>query len=666
MEHLPIVDDLARIAALSVVVIVVLSRLRLPAVAGLLLTGVVAGPYGARLVKSIDAIEVLAEIGVVLLLFSIGLEFSVSRLKTLFRRVALGGLLQVGITTAVVTAAAQALGEPPRRAIFFGFVFALSSTAIVLRALMERQELDAPHGRFIVGTLIFQDLAIVPMALTIPLLANASGPGEVVLDVLAAFGEALFAAVVTLVMARLIVPRLLGWVDAIRSREVFLLAIVGICLGTAWLTSLAGLSLALGAFLGGIAVASTDFGHRAMGDMGPLRDGFVSLFFVSVGMLFDPQVVLERPAVVLLALSGFMVLKGFLATIAALIMRFPARVAWLSGVGLAQFGEFGFVLAQIGQSSGLVTADQVAPVVAAGIISMFATPLLVRLAPHITAGERLLEPLGRLLGARSIEPAGAGAAPRRAHVVVVGFGVAGRMLAGALRRLDVEHVVLELNAETVREGKAAGHPIFYGDATSEEVLGHAHAAHAKAIVLLINDPRAVERILDVVARVAPGVPALARSRYLLDRDRLHGLGAEEVVADEVEGGVEVLARVLRRLEAPRNVIDEQVEAAREGLQGASRSAVIPRKTLEQSALSAIKVESLLVRAGAPIVGATLAGLNLRAETGATVVAIRRGERLIEDVRATEPLEGGDVLYLVGTRAAVAAAFDRLGAALAQG
>lgn len=662
MEHLPIVDDLARIAALAVLVIVILSRLRLPAVAGLLLTGAVAGPHGAGLIESVEAIKVLAEIGVVLLLFTIGLEFSLSRLQELFRRVALGGVLQVGSTTVVVTGVAAMLGEPWPRAVFFGFVFALSSTAIVLRALTERQELDAPHGRFIVGTLIFQDLAIIPMALVVPILAHWDGTAGVLVDVGLALGGAVGAAVVTLIMARAVVPRVLGWVDALRSREVFLLATVGLCLVTAWLTSLAGLSLALGAFLGGIAVAGTEYGHRAMGDVLPLRDGFVSLFFISVGMLFEPWVVVERPAAVALALAGFMVLKGFLATLSAMVMRFPVRVAWLAGVGLAQFGEFGFVLAQVGQAAGLVTSDQIAPIVAGGIISMFATPVLVRLAPHITAGERLLEPLGRLLGVKTIDDSGVEASRARDHVIVVGFGVAGQMLADALRRLDVQHVILELNAETVRTGKARGYPIYYGDATSAEALGHARAAQARAIVLLINDPTAIDRILDVVRRVAPGVPLLARSRYLTERAHLRELGAKSVVADEVEGGVEVLARLLRWLEVPRNIIDDQIDEARAGLQDSWRSPSVPRPVLAESEVAGLKIESLMVRADSPILGTTLSGLNLGARTGALVIAIRRGGRLLEHPDAQVPFEAGDILFLAGTRPAILAAFELLGEA----
>jgi CPA2 family monovalent cation:H+ antiporter-2 len=286
MHHLPLLDELAIIATLAVVVTVLLARVRLPTVAGLLAAGALVGPFGFGFVKSVESIQALAEIGVVLLLFSIGLEFSLARLRDILRQAALGGLLQVGLTTLVTTVIALCIGEPLGRSIFYGFVFALSSTAIVLRALAERRELDAPHGRFIVGTLIFQDLCVVPMVLIVPLLGTAS-TGVSAASLLAfAFLKAIVVVVGTLAVARFIVPKLLALVDASRSREVFLLAILALCIGTAWLTSLAGLSLALGAFLGGMVVADTEYGHRAMGDILPLRDAFVSVFFVSLGMLF--------------------------------------------------------------------------------------------------------------------------------------------------------------------------------------------------------------------------------------------------------------------------------------------------------------------------------------------------------------------------------------------
>lgn len=315
MGHVPLLDELAIVAALGVVVTVLLAKLRLPTVAGLLASGALVGPFGFGLAKSVHSIEVLAEVGVVLLLFSIGLEFSLARLRDIFRQVALGGALQVGLTCAVAAGVAVVLGEPLGRGVFYGFVFALSSTAIVLRALTERGELDAPHGRFIVGTLIFQDLCVVPMVLIVPLLRSDAALGNVSLSLAMALGKALLVVIATVTVARLVVPRLLAWVDASRSREVFLLAILALCIGTAWLTSLAGLSLALGAFLGGMVVADTEYGHRAMGDILPLRDALVSVFFVSLGMLLDVRVIVGQPLLVAALLVGFLMVKGVVATL---------------------------------------------------------------------------------------------------------------------------------------------------------------------------------------------------------------------------------------------------------------------------------------------------------------------------------------------------------------
>ncbi|HEX4352504.1 MAG TPA: cation:proton antiporter, partial [Polyangiales bacterium] len=529
MHHVPLLDELAIIAALAVAVTVLLSRVRLPAVAGLLAAGALLGPFGLGLVRSVQAIETLAEIGVVLLLFSIGLEFSLARLRNILRQVALGGLLQVGLTTSVTAGVAYALGQPPGRSVFYGFVFALSSTAIVLRALAERRELDAPHGRFIVGTLIFQDLCVVPMVLIVPLLGPGTAIGESSVAIALALAKAVAVVVGTVAVARFVVPKILDWVDASRSREVFLLAILALCIGTAWLTSLAGLSLALGAFLGGMVVADTEYGHRAMGDILPLRDAFVSIFFVSLGMLFDVRVIAANGWLVLALLAGFLLAKGLLATLAAMAMRFPARVAWLAGVGLAQFGEFGFVLSRLAVENRIVSHAAIQPLWAAGVTSMFLTPLLVRAAPHITAGERLLAPLERLIGVRSIDQADQGSVALRDHVVIVGFGVAGRLAGQALAACGTPYVVLELNADTVRNAKNQGLPLYYGDATSEEALQHAHLTEARLCVLLISDPQGVARVVDAARRVAPRVPVMMRTRYLLERPALLKLGAREVV-----------------------------------------------------------------------------------------------------------------------------------------
>ncbi len=661
MGHLPLLDELAAIAALGVIVTVVLSRLRLPAVAGLLLAGAIAGPAGFKLVTSLDAIDVLAELGVVMLLFTIGLEFSLSRLTQVFRQVALGGLLQVGLTTLAALGVSMALGFPARQGLFFGFVFALSSTAIVLRALTERRELDAPHGRFIVGTLIFQDLCVVPMVLVVPLLGGGESAGSAALGIGLALLKAAAVILFIIVLARVVVPFVLAQVDRSRSREVFLLAVLALCLGTAWLTSQAGLSLALGAFLGGMAVADTEYGHRAMGDMRPLRDTFMSLFFVSLGMLFDARVVLGNPLVVGALTVGFVFGKGVLATLAALVMRFPARVAWLAGVGLAQFGEFGFVLAQLGKESGVVDASALAPLMSAGILSMFVTPLLVRAAPHVTAGEKLLGPLARLLGARSIDELDSGAeATPSGHVVIVGYGVTGQLLAQALLTCGVKSVALELNADTVRRARSGGAAVYYGDATSPEALQHAHLEHARALVLVINDPSAAQRVIDTAKLVAPTVPVLLRTHFLAEKPSLLAQGATDVVAEEVEGAVELLVRLLRWLELPRNVIELRVREAREATQTSERKLTIPRRSLsEMQVLADLKLESLVVLDGAAIVGQSAVSLNLRRQTSALMIALQRGATLLEQPDPAQPFQVGDVLYLVGSSASIRAASQLL-------
>lgn len=562
MTHVPMIDELAIVAGVAVLVTLLLARLRLPTVAGLLAAGALVGPFGLGLATSISSIEVLAEVGVVLLLFSIGLEFSFTRLRHIFRQVAIGGALQVGLSIGAAVVCALLWGQSASRGVFYGFVFALSSTAIVLRALSERRELDAPHGRFIVGVLIFQDLCVVPMVLIVPLLGGTQGAGSAA-QIAWALAQACAVVALVVVAANYLVPPILRRVAATDSRDVFLLAILGLCIGTAWLTAHVGLSLALGAFLGGMIVADTEYGHRALGDILPLRDAFVSIFFVSLGMLFDFRIVAASPWLVLGLLLAFLLGKGVLATAAAMAMRFPARAAWLAGVGLAQFGEFGFVLTKLAEQHGLVDNHVTAPLLAAGIASMFLTPLLVRLAPHISAGERLLAPLERLFAARSIDDADQDTRTLQNHVLVVGFGVAGQLVAKALAACERTFVVMDLNVENVAHGKALGLPVYYGDATSEEALHHAHIADATHAVLVMNDPLATKRVVDTLRRVAPGVHIVARTHYLHERADLVAQGAGTVIAEEVAGALELVGNLLRKMHVAPQVITAQLQAVRD-------------------------------------------------------------------------------------------------------
>jgi len=543
-----LIGELAIVVGLAVLAALLLHRIRLPPVIGFLAAGAIAGPNGVELVADTEDIELIAEVGVILLLFAIGLEFSLSRLRFIWRAVAIGGSLQVGITVAATYALLIALDETPERAVFFGLVFALSSTAIVLRALDARGELDAPHGRFIVGALIFQDLLVVPLTLFVPLLAGEGG--DVVSGLTIALAKAVGVFLAAAVAARWVIPRFFQLVDQTESREVFLLAVLSVGVGLAWAMSEVGLSFALGAFLAGLLLADTDYSHRAVTDVIPLRDTFTSIFFISLGMLFDPQVFADDPVVVVLIVVGLVLGKGVIASLSAIAMRYPARASWEVGINLAQFGEFGFIVLTLGLSVGLATDAEVATIVSAGVLSMVVSRMAMEFAPRLRAGEAMLRPLERLMRTPGIDEPEAQHRGLTGHVVVVGYGVAGRLLVSSLADAGVEHLVLELNAERVREARATGAPIYYGDITSPEALTYAQVPYARALVLLINDPNAARRAVAAARAVCPVTPILVRARYVADAKKLRALGADIVVAEELESGTEMAAHVLHQAGVP--------------------------------------------------------------------------------------------------------------------
>ncbi len=553
--------ELAVIGGLAVATTLGLHRLGLPATAGFLITGAIAGPYGLGLVSDAHRIEQIAEIGVILLLFAIGLEFSTSRLRYIWKAVAFGGSLQVGITTAATLGILLVAGQSLERGVVFGLAVALSSTVVVLRVLTVRAELDAPHGRFIVGALIFQDLLVIPLTLLVPVLASGAVGGGVVLEAGWALLRATLAVGGLLLVARFVIPRIFRAVDATRTREVFLLTVISIALGSAWLMSHLGLSVALGAFLAGMLLADTDYSHRATSDIIPLRDAFTSFFFISLGMIFDWRVFVDTPVLAVLIVLGLVFGKALVASLAALAMRNPASVAWRSGVYLAQFGEFGYVVLLLGVSEGLVTSSELSLVVTTGVVSILISRLLMHWTGGLHAGEALLRPLERLLRARGIDEPTAQDAQLRDHVVIAGYGVAGRLLARTLEQAGIPHLVLELNTETVRAARQAQAHVYYGDVTSPEALAHAHLGQARVLVLLINDPPAARRAIAAARAESPDVPILTRTRHVAERDSLLALGASHVVCEELEGGTEMSARVLKSLGLDAPAIRAQISRA---------------------------------------------------------------------------------------------------------
>jgi CPA2 family monovalent cation:H+ antiporter-2 len=559
MQAPELLQELVVVFGVAVVVVLALSRLRLPTIAGLIAAGALIGPSGLGWVNDSEHLEALAEMGVGLLLFGIGLEFSLERLRRLWKVLALGGGLQVALTLLAVVGLALALGFPVRKGVFLGFLVALSSTAIVLRALTERQETDAPHGQLIVGALIFQDLCVVPMMLAIPLLAGQElGVGAITW----VLTKAALLVVATVAFGRLIVPRLLEAVASTGRRELFLLAVLGLFAGIAWLTTLAGLSVALGAFMAGVALADSDYGYQALADILPLRETFASLFFISIGMLFDVRVVLEHPVLVAVLWMGVLVGKAVLGGVGALVMRFPPRVAVLAGVGLAQIGEFSFVLANAGQQVGLLTGKERGLFVCMSVLTMVVTPVALRFGPRLAAGVAHLRPLEVLFGAHGPHRLAHEHEELSGHFIVAGLGTAGRMVVRALRSSQLPHVVIELDPHVVAEARRRGEVMYYGDITSPEILERAGIHRARALVLLISDPEGAQRAVSAARRLSPDVPILVKVPRLKDIGDLHERGASDIVAGEFETALEAVTRVLHAGGVAEEVLNALLAALR--------------------------------------------------------------------------------------------------------
>jgi monovalent cation:H+ antiporter-2, CPA2 family len=638
--------DLVIIFGLSIGILLLSHRLRLPSVIGLLLTGVIVGPYGLRLVHDIEVVESLAEVGIILLLFTIGIEFSLHALLSLKRIVGIAGTLQVGLSIITTYTTARLLGRSNGEAVLWGFLVALSSTAIVLKLLGERGETDSPHGRIAVGVLILQDLSVVPMMFLLPLLAGTATGAKASLGWVIVKAVMIVAAV--LVSARLVIPPLLHQVVSTRSHELFVLSIVVICFGTAWLTSLAGLSLALGAFVAGILISESDYGQQALADVLPLRDLFSSLFFVSVGMLLNVGFALQYAMTIVMIVMGVLLGKSVTGLVATVAMGYPLRTAVLTGLALAQIGEFSFVLARAGLVTGLIGEEMYQVFVAAAVVTMLATPFLLRVAPIVADGAAQL-PLVRWLDGRPQLEGDVRGMPLKDHVIIAGFGLNGRNVARALTAANIPYLVLEMNPETVRVDRQKGIPIAYGDAAQEAVLRHVHIEAARVVVVAISDAAATRRVVELARRLNPGVYLIARTRYSQEVGPLSALGANEAIPEEFETSIEIFARVLRRYLVPREDIERQIAAIREDSYEMLRQLRPPPIFFPeiQQHLADLEVETFRVAAEAPAAGRTLAELHLREQVGITVLAIQRDGETLTNPSGGTSIQAGDLMITLG-------------------
>jgi CPA2 family monovalent cation:H+ antiporter-2 len=643
--------DVLVIFSLAIGVLLICQRLNLPSVVGFLFTGILAGPYGFRLISAIHEVEILAEIGVVLLLFTIGVEFSLKEFMRMKKSVVLGGSLQVILTFLVSFTIATRLGRPFNEAVFIGFFISLSSTAIVLKVLQEKAEFDSPHGRMALAVLIFQDIAVVPMILFTPLLAGEGAHLGKSLAFLALKGVGVFALVGA--SARWIVPGLLYQIARSRSRELFLLSVLVMCFGIAWLTYLAGLSLALGSFLAGLIISESDYGHHALGNIVPFRDVFTSLFFVSIGMLLDLGFLMKHPDQVALTSAVVIISKTLIAAIAVLFLGFPLRTAIIVGLTLCQVGEFSFILARVGVDYGLLGGDTFQLFLAVAVITMGATPFIMALAPRVAnVPLRLPLPVKLKSGfSKKSESMNAHRLQEFAdHLIILGYGLNGRNVATAAKTAKIPYVIIEMNPETVRNEKKAGEPIMYGDATHEAVLEHAGIVAARVMVVAISDLTATRKITAVARRLNPKIHIIARTRFFAETAALRKLGANEVIAEEYETSVEIFARVLAKYLVPKEDIDLfTAETRKSGYQ------MLRRPVQDQAYLADLKfnfpdleISSIRVHEKAPVVGRSLAELQLRTKYGVNLLAIRRGPQILVNPDGQTQILGDDILILLGS------------------
>jgi len=645
--HAPLLADLVVLLVVSIGVLYVSHRVHLPPIVGFLFSGMLLGPYGLGLVDAGENVQQMAEIGVVLLLFTIGLEFSLSELLRMRRAALLGGSVQIGVVTAAVSVVLVLAGVPANGAVFLGMAAALSSTAVVLRLLQQSAQVDAPHGRMSIAMLVYQDLMIVPMMLLIPVLAGTSG------GITSALGGFFVQAVAILalvaVLARFVVPRLLDRVVHTRSRDLFLLTILTLCLSIAYVASLAGLSLALGAFLAGLLVSESEYSHQALADILPFRDVFASFFFISIGMLLDLQLAAREPLLLVGLVTSVLVIKVVAGTVAVLAVGSPLRAAVMTGMATSQVGEFSFVLTGAGVAAGLVGDTSYQWFVATTVATIGVTPFMLGAAP------KLVSLLHRLPLPDSLQSRGRLGASERTpkqlenHLVVIGYGVNGRNVCRAASVAGIPHVAVDMNPGIVNAERDRGVPIHYGDATREALLEHLGVPRARAVVVAFSDAAATRQVTSLVRALNPTCSIVARTRYVREVDALRALGADTVVPEELETSVEIVSRVLTGYLVPRTEIEAFIAEIRAGNYEMWRSQARTSASLHdlKQTLTDVEISTVRVEPGSALAGQKLMDSDLRRVYGVTVVAIRRDEELIPNPRGEESVQEGDLLVVLG-------------------
>ncbi|MGB0883602.1 MAG: cation:proton antiporter [Flavobacteriales bacterium] len=646
--HIPLLQDILTLLTCSVAIVFVLQRLKLPSIIGFLLTGVLIGPYGLSLINAVKEVEVLSEVGVILLLFVIGMELSIKQLISIKKTVFIGGFLQVGLTIGLAAILYHFLGNSWTESVFIGFLFSLSSTAIVLKTLQDRQEISEPHARNALAILIFQDIIVVPMMLVTPMMAGEST--ALGLEILMLLLKSVLVVAVTYILARFIVPKLMHAVAKTNSKELFLLVTVTLCFAIAFLTSEIGLSLALGAFIAGLIVSESEYSHQATSIILPFRELFTSFFFVSVGMLLDVNFFVANIPLIIVLVLVVLVLKSLIVAVAIRLLNYSSKTALLTGLSLFQIGEFAFILSKVGIEYNLISPQTNQYFLSISIVSMILTPFVIIFSEKIaTRYMKISQKIG--LNQTSVEEGNLDELSEQHltnHLVIIGYGINGSNLAKAAKASNIPFVVLETNAKIVQREKQKGLPIIFGDATEPHILEAVHLSNARAAVIAVSGNIATETILRNIRSISDSLYLVVRTRYVSKASELLALGADEVIPEEFETSIQIFEHILHNFLVPESDIEELIDKVRSDNYQLFKDDLKVSTNFRPRKLMDLNISCLRMSADSnKILGKPLIDLNLRVEYGVNILGITRENEILVNIDSSEILKQGDVLYVQG-------------------
>lgn len=638
----------------AILILTIFYRFQVPPVLGFLVTGMLIGPYGIGILNG-GHNELNADLGVIFLLFTIGVDLSLKELWKMKKALFLGGTLQIVLTTFLTLIVCSSLGFSSSTSVFLGFLISLSSTAIVLKVLQDRNEVYTQHGKTSLAILIFQDLAIVPLILITPLLVGDSLNFEGSLSTVFLKGSLII--LVFILSAKFLIPWIFYHVGRTGNKELFLVSVVFICLSTALFTSSIGLSLALGAFLAGIVISGSQYSQQAMGNIVPLRDMFMSFFFVSVGMLLNIGYLLDHLPILILASFALIFIKSIAGVTITFLLGYPLRTAILTGLALSQVGEFSFVLSRLGVEYSLLTEETYQAFLAVSIITMGVTPFLinasykpadflVKKVSGTTNGMKLIHGLySEPIKEEQAEP------EMKDHLIIVGFGFSGRTVSKAAKAAGIPYIIVEVNPETVNQEKQKGEKIHYGDATFEAVMEHAGIKSARVLIIGISDSTATGKIVENAKKLNPNICIIAKVRNLQEMRHLNALGADEIIPEEYETSVEIFVRVLEKYMVPRENIEKLVSDVRANgyrmMRKLSGNTCGDSEFSIKDGLPGVDIQILKVGQGSSFDGKTLADLDFRKNHGVTVLSIRRGSDVIYTPESNFVLHAKDACIILG-------------------